>query len=123
MAHDPGMDTLLELDGLIIEQNGGYWTKFEVQKLLHPTKERPHGIRYSLSLHDRYGTRVMGFDNAHPVKPGKKYQASRKLCYDHHHRRANDKGIPYQFVDAHQLLKDFWEEVDKTLKKLGIEDV
>ncbi len=29
----------------------------------------PHGIRYALTLHDRYGTRLLGFDNAHAVKP------------------------------------------------------
>jgi len=38
--------------------------------------------------------------------------------YDHYHRHANDKGIPYEFIDGHQLLKDFWIEVDKTLKKI-----
>jgi hypothetical protein len=30
------------------------------------------GVRYSLRLHDRYGARVPGYDNAHAVKPRKK---------------------------------------------------
>jgi hypothetical protein len=29
---------------------------------------------------------------------------------------------PDEFVDGHQLLKDFWLEVDKTLCALGIEE-
>ncbi len=122
MAPTEDLETLLELDGVIIEQAGGYWTKFEAQKLAAPTEKRPHGIRYSLTLHDRHGSRVMGFDNAHAVKASKKakYQAF-KSTYDHRHRHTEDEGIPYEFTDAHQLLKDFWLEVDNTLKKFGIE--
>lgn len=112
MTHNRDINTLLDLDGMVIEQSQGYWTKFEAQRL-DSTEERPHGIRYSLTLHDRQGNRVLGFDNAHAV--------GRKRTYDHRHRHSNDKGIPYEFVDAHQLLKDFWAEVDKTLKKFGIE--
>ena len=63
-----GIETLLDLDGVIIEQAGGCWTKFEVRQIAQPTEERPHAIRYSLTLHDRYGERIMGFDNAHAVK-------------------------------------------------------
>jgi hypothetical protein len=59
MARDPGLTTLLELDGEILGQ---------------------------------------------------------KLPYDHRHRNASDKGVPYGFRDAHQLLKDFFEEVDRVLK-------
>ena len=62
----------------------------------------------------------MGFDNAHAlyiVKKGRKYQA--RKTYDHQHRHSRDKGIPYDFVTATQLLEDFWLEVDKVLNKLG----
>ena len=29
MTQNKDIDTLLDLDGIIIEQTGGYWTKFE----------------------------------------------------------------------------------------------
>ncbi len=122
MGHNKGIDTLLDLDGMVIEQAGGYWTKFEARQLVGVTEERPHGVRYSLTLHDRHGSRVMGFDNAHAVKASKKGKYRGRKTYDHHHRHASDEGVPYEFLDAHQLLEDFWAEVDRTLKKLGIEE-
>jgi hypothetical protein len=115
MAHEKDIDMLLYLDGVVIEQAGGYSTKFEVRRVAQTTEERPHGIRYSLTLHDRHGERIMGFDNAHAVKARKSGKT-----YDHRHRHAKDEGVPYEFVDAHQLLKDFWSAVDKTLSKLGL---
>lgn len=121
MIRKKDIDTLLDLDGIVIEQLGGYWTKFEAQQLDNSTEERPHGIRYSLTLHDQHGNRVMGFDNAHAVKSGKKGRHQGRKTHDHYHRHAKDEGIPYEFTDAHQLLKDFWTEVDKMLKKFGIE--
>jgi hypothetical protein len=121
MAREKNIDTLLDLDELIIEQAGGYWTKFEVRRVL-PTEEIPHGIRYSLTLHDRSGERIMGFDNAHAVKSKKMGKHQGRKTYDHRHRHSQDEGIAYEFIDAHQLLKDFWLEVDKTLRTLGIEE-
>lgn len=123
MTYSRDIDTLLDLDGIIIEQAGGYWTKFEVRRLADPTEERPHGIRYSLTLHDRHGTRILGFDNAHAVKLRKRSRFHEQKTYDHRHRHAKDEAIPYEFIDAHQLLKDFWIEVDKTLKKFGFEEI
>ena len=40
--------------------------------------------------------------------------------YDHKHRRIADKGVPYEFKDAHQLLADFFEEVDRVLKEMEL---
>ena len=120
MIDEQGIETLLDLDGVIIEQVGGCWTKFEVRRASQLTEEVPHGIRYSLTLHDRCGERLMGFDNAHAVKPQKKGKYQGRKTYDHRHRSSTDKGIPYEFVDGHQLLKDFWLEVDKTLRALGL---
>lgn len=119
MIYKNDINTLLDLDGVVIEQARGYWTKFEAQHVAI-TEERPHGIRYSLTLHDRFGNRIIGFDNAHAVKPKKGKHGCRK--YDHRHRHMKDAGISYEFVNAHQLLKDFWKEVDKTLNVLGITD-
>jgi hypothetical protein len=52
------------------------------------------------------------------VKPPKKFKyAGAKLPYDHKHRHVSDKGVPYEFKDAHQLLSDFFVEVDRVLKE------
>ncbi len=48
MAHDKNINTLLDLDGVVIEQVGGYWTKFEVRRIPKITEEIPHGIRLAL---------------------------------------------------------------------------
>jgi len=50
-ARDTGLDTLLDLDGYIIDQDGGYWVKIEAA-MQEPAIGRPHGIKYSLSLHE-----------------------------------------------------------------------
>jgi hypothetical protein len=120
MANNKDIDTLLDLDGVVIEQVGGYWTKFEVRRIPQTTEEIPHGIRYSLTLHNRHGERIIGFDNAHAVKMKKMNKHQGRKTYDHRHSK--DEGVPYEFVDAHQLLKDFWLEVDKTLKAFGLEE-
>jgi hypothetical protein len=114
---DIGLDTLLDLDGSILEQEGGYWIKIEVRRV--PTTEHaPHGIRYSLTLHDRYGTRVLGYDNANAVKPPKKFKfAGLRLREDHRHRTLSDKGVPYAFESAYRLLEDFFAEVDRVIKE------
>ena len=122
MTHGTDIDALLDLDGVLIEQTGGCWTKFEVRRISQPTEEIPHGIRYSLTLHDRYGERIMGFDNAHAVQTKKQGKHQGRKTYDHRHRHSKDIGVPYEFVDAHQLLKDFWSEVDKTLNALGLKE-
>ena len=62
---DDGLSHLLDLDGNIEVQNEeGYWVKMEVSRV-DVTAERPHGIRYSLTLHAPTSERLMGFDNAH----------------------------------------------------------
>ena len=72
----------------------------------------------SLTLHDRFGTRVLGYDNAHAVKPPKKFKfAGQRLPYDHRHRSASDKGVPYAFESAQRLLEDFFAEVDRVIKE------
>jgi hypothetical protein len=52
----------------------------------------PHGIRYSLTLHDRNNTRVIGYDNAHAVKPSRKKFGAVKTTWDHAHRNSNRQG-------------------------------
>ena len=117
MERDSGIDTLLDLHGEIIEQSQGFWVRIEAWRV-EPTPEIPHGIRYALTLHEPYGKRILGYDNAHAIKPPKKFKyAGRILAYDHRHRHTSDKGVPYGFVDAHQLLSDFFADVDRVLKE------
>jgi hypothetical protein len=90
---DIGLDTLLDLDGSILEQEGGFWIKIEVRRI-QTSEHAHHGIMYSLTLHDKYGARVLGYDNAHAVKPPKKFKfAGQRLPYDHRHRTSSDKGV------------------------------
>ena len=118
METDPGIETLLDLHGQIIDQGGGYWVKLEAY-LVPPTPDVPHGIRYCLTLHEPYGKRILGYDNAHAIKPPKKFKyAGRRLTFDHRHRHATDQGVPYEFKDAHQLLSDFFVEVDRVLAEV-----
>ena len=118
MQNVKGVETLLDLTGQIVQQEHGYWVEVHAWRVA-PTAVIPHGIRYALTLHEPGGNRVMGYDNAHTVKPsgGFKY-AGRILPYDHKHHHISDKGVPYEFKDAYQLLHDFFADVDRILKEV-----
>jgi len=68
---DTTLDFLLELDNFSYMEDDGHWAKFEV-RLVEPSPEIPHGIRYNFTYHDKYNNRLIGFDNAHAVKRKKK---------------------------------------------------
>lgn len=111
-----GISTLIDLHDQVLDQGNGYWIKIEAWQV-PVSKSVPHGVRYSLTLHEPYGKRVLGYDNAHAVKPPKRLKfAGRRLSFDHKHRHASDKGVPYEFRDAHQLLSDFFLEADRVMK-------
>lgn len=79
----------------------------------------PHGVRYALTLHEPFGRRVLGYDNAHAVKAPRKFRhVGRILPFDHKHRTISDQGVPYEFKDAQQLLNDFFKDVDRVLLKV-----
>lgn len=113
--HDPAFDTLLELDGqiLFIDERG-HWVKFEVKRAA-ASPERPHGLKYSLTLHDTAGRRLIGFDNAHPVATSRGPARRSRQALDHRHRSRTVR--PYDYRDAATLLADFWAEVDAILKE------
>ena len=106
------IEYLLSLNGEIFPMESGYWTKFEVYQV-EPNKQVPHGVRYSLSLHDKNNTRVLGFENAHAIKPKRKKYGARKVTWDHKHHK--EKISSYEFETAGQLLEDFWAAVEKYL--------
>jgi hypothetical protein len=113
---DPSLDALLALDGetFVADIEGRHWVKFVVKRV--PTSaERPHGLSYSLTLHDLRGARLVGFDNAHPA-PTRRGQ-SRRVTHDHSHRLKTVR--PYEYHDAATLLADFWAEVAAVLKERG----
>ena len=120
-SKENGLDYLLGLDGNVEFQNDeGYWVKIEVSRVA-VTSERPHGIKYSLTLHAPDSTRLVGFDNAHGgIKPeGSRFlHVGKKYPYDHMHRNATDTGVLYEFDSAYQLLSDFYVEVDRVLKEV-----
>jgi|688.fasta_scaffold49564_2 hypothetical protein len=114
---------LLAFDGHVHWLDQGYRLKFEI-KQDEATKERPHGLRYSFTLHDPEGKRLMGYDNAHGVPAqGGRYK-KRSAAVDHWHRSENDKGRPYTFSSTEALLADFFQEARRILAERGIsEDV
>ncbi len=116
---DPNLDTLLELNGQImaIDGEGKYWVKFEVDQI-EPSPTRPHGLRYSLSLHDENNERLVGFDNAHAVRTSKGPGGGQREEHDHKHRFRTIQ--PYDYEDAATLLADFWAEVESVLDERGV---
>lgn len=113
---DVELQTLLDLDGQIYWPNSRYWAKFEAKRV-EPTVNIPHGIRYSLTLHDANNTRIIGFDNAHTVKKAGKRRkkfSGRIVTWDHIHKC--EKTSSYEFESASQLISDFWKAVDTFIK-------
>jgi len=114
---DPGLDTLLDLHGqTLFVDDIGHWVKFVVVRT-EATAERPHGLRYSLTLHAPDGERLVGFDNAHGVREGGGPGTRRRRERDHRHRLRSIR--PYEYTDAAALLEDFWKEVDEVLRERG----
>ncbi len=77
--------------------------------------ERPHGLTYSLTLHDEYGERLLGFDNAHPIRENAGPGARTRIEYDHRH--SGDRVRFYEYADAATLLADFWTEVETIMQR------
>ena len=117
-GQDHTLENLLDLDGdiYVIDETAGYWVKFAVRRVT-PTPERPHGVEYSLTMHDSSNRRLVGFDNAHPVPGAKRSQRGVGRAYDHWHRLGTAR--PYPYENAAKLVSDFWEAVDKVLKLKG----
>jgi len=119
MYIDDGIDTLIDLNGNIVQQERGYWIEIHAWRV-ESSVLIPHGVRYSLTLHEQSGKRVMGYDNAHAIKASGRFKyVGQVFPYDHKHRHISDKGVPYEFKDAYQLLRDFFANVDQILKETG----
>ena len=113
---------LLDYNGARYLFDEGYWVKIEVKRT-ERTRQRPHGLSYSLTLHDPEGARLLGFDNAHAVSSlGGRYRA-KAAAHDHWHRTETDKGRPYEFRSTLQLVQDFLDEVERILGERGVSAV
>lgn len=88
MANETGWEYLLSLHGTVffVDASLGYWVKF-VANQVPATPEIPHGISYSITLHNRRGVRLVGFDNAHRI--------GKQPKLDHWHKSATDTGRAY----------------------------
>jgi hypothetical protein len=113
-SFDNGLETLLLLDGEIFPMDNGYWTKIEAHCVTF-NEHIPHGIRYSLTLHDRHNIRILGYDNAHGIKPQRKKYGAKRQAWDHKHNRKTVE--PYEFENAGQLLEDFWQDVSRMMSE------
>lgn len=121
MKNDPpehALEFLLAFDGREHHFEGGCWVKFEIRRT-DATKARPHGLSYSFTLHDPNGRRLLGFDNAHAVKPPGGGYRKKAAANDHWHRTAADTGIPYAFESVEKLLEDFQAAVETALAARG----
>jgi hypothetical protein len=111
--YDPklaGLQYLLDLHRETYEVGGGWWVTIRAT-LVEPSEERPHGLQYSLTLHNPKGERILGYDNAHAVE-----RRERRFDHRHHRKRA---GL-YEFRSPADLLEDFWRDVEAILKEEGV---
>ncbi len=115
-----GWDYFLDLDRQSIAYDSGYWATFRVSAVC-PSEGRPHGIQYSLSLHDENGDRLLGYNNAHAVDvaKGPARKSKRPKAFDHINRRGR-KPVPHAFTTPFKLLEDFFTDVDKILREEGV---
>lgn len=117
-ARDHGLDTLLVLDGQrYFMGDKGHRVQFDVSQV-EVSHERPHGLKYSLTVHNPRGERIAGFDNAHSAPSGGK-PGARKVEFDHKHRFKTVR--PYEYQDAVTLLEDFWQLAGSVLREEGVE--
>ena len=117
MSRDVGLDTLLSMDGYKYVYPNKYWWKIKAYSV-EKSEERPHGIRYTFTLHDDKGARIFGMDNKHIPKNRRHGYHGRIVEYDHVHEDENDKGTAYAFVDAATLMTDFLNRVKEIIDDL-----
>jgi len=114
------LEPLLARDGADFEMAPGVIVEF-VARRTDATPERPHGISYALVLRPKAGGLPwLRFDNAHGVAEPSHGYRQKQVAYDHWHRTEKDRGRPYNFTTATQLLDDFWREVKRIFDEKGI---
>jgi Family of unknown function (DUF6516) len=119
MEEDAELEVLLSLDGASYEAAEGYAVEFIVKRT-DKTAERPQGVSYALVFRPKDGAPFVRFDNAHAVAHRGGRFVKTLEAYDHWHRSEGDRGRPYAFTTALQLLDDFWREVKRVMTERGI---
>lgn len=118
MDVDDPLAWLLDYDRRRYWLSNGWSIRFRIWRV-EQNRHRPHGLRYSFTLHDEVGERLLGIDNSHRPKS----RAFKKaVTHDHRHafRRTEDM-LPYEYKDASTLLDDFFELVKRSLKEEGVD--
>ena len=113
------LELLLGYDGRRHILESGHYLKFEIRRV-SASPQVPHGLAYSLTLHSPHGERLLGYDNAHAVPHAGSRFVAAPVQADHWHRTRKDPGRPYAFTSAEQLLMDFFNEVERTLRDLNL---
>ncbi|SUS05518.1 conserved hypothetical protein [Candidatus Defluviicoccus seviourii] len=124
MQSDPReytLEFLLDFDGRVHWLESGHCLKFKIRRVDY-SAHRPHGLRYSFTLHDPKGRRLIGFDNAHHPSQRRGMAIAKHTAMDHWHRTRSEAGRPYAFKDAETLLADFFREVRRVLAEAGVSD-
>lgn len=111
MAEDYDLEVLLSLHGFEFEFALGYRVKIEAQRVA-ATSSRPHGIKYTLTLHDSAGRRIYGMDNAHRIRRSRPE-------FDHRHVYGLRRVVSYTYRGPIALLEDFYREVERILRERG----
>jgi hypothetical protein len=112
MVVDEAMRRLLDFERRRYWLSNGWSIRFRVAEI-EASKVRPHGIKYSFTLHDHDGSRLLGFDNAHGVP--------RTETHDHWHRfRRTRQPVAYAFQGADQLIGDFFAAVEQACRQEGV---
>jgi hypothetical protein len=111
-AEDYELEALLNLDGFEFQFVEGYSVKITARSVA-ATSAGPHGVRYSLTLHDPARTRIYGLDNAHAV-------GRRRAGFDHRHVYGRSRVAPYIYRGPVELLEDFYREVERILRERGV---
>lgn len=112
-TQDQTLEFLLDLDGYchpVGKELSGYIVQFSVKRVAE-TKERPHGIKYSMVLRAPNGQRIAAFDNAHRADDTPKDDP--RLDHKHRFQRIS----AYDFRNAQTLIEDFYKLVDSVLKE------
>ena len=60
LRRNHGLEALLDLDGqvYVVDPTSNHWVKFSIKRV-KPSRERPHGLSYSLTLHAKDGKRLV----------------------------------------------------------------
>jgi hypothetical protein len=112
MMSDEALQRLLDYNRRRFWLENGWSIRFRIAAS-PVTMGRPNGIKYSFTLHDTDGTRLLGFDNAHGV--------SRVTAFDHRHRfRRTQDLVPYDFIGADELICDFFDALEQACRQEGV---